>query len=68
MVRMHLHVLPMSVTCVLARASDVLDVCVPQRHRCASVAAVMSSAVQCVGRVDALADAVMRPQCSHGDS
>ena len=46
--RMHPQDLPMPVTCVLARASDVLDVCVPQRHRCASVAVVMSSAVRCV--------------------
>ena len=63
MVRMHPHVLPMSVTCVLARASDVLDVCVPQRHRCASVAVVMSSAVRCVSM-----RLLVCPQCSHGDS
>ena len=48
MVRMNPHILPMSVTCVLARASDVLDVCVLEHHRCASVAVVMSSAVRCV--------------------
>jgi hypothetical protein len=56
-------VLPMSVACVLARASDVLDVCVLERHRCASVAVVMSSAVRCVSM-----RLLMCPQCSHGDS
>jgi hypothetical protein len=48
MVRMHPHILPMSITCVLARANNVLDVCVLRRHRCASGAVVMSSAVRCV--------------------
>jgi hypothetical protein len=41
MVLMHLRMLRMSVACVTARATAVLDVCVLPRHRCASVAVVM---------------------------
>ena len=53
--RMHPQDLPMPVTCVLARASDVLVVCVLLRHRCASIC---RCDVQCGAmRVDALADA-----------
>ena len=49
MVRMHPYILPMSVTCVTARANNVLDVCVLRRHRCASrVPLWMSSAMRCV--------------------
>ena len=48
MILMHPYVLPMSVACVLARANDVLDVRVLPPHRCASVAVMMSSAVQSV--------------------
>ncbi len=48
MIPVQSYILPVSVACVLARASDVLDVCVLERHRCALVAVVMSSAVRCV--------------------
>ena len=63
MIPVQSFILPMSVACVLARASDVLDVCVLERHRCALVAVVMSSAVRCVSM-----RLLMCPQCSHGDS
>ena len=63
MVLMHLRMLRMSVACVTARATAVLDVCVLPRHRCASVAVVMSSAVRCMSM-----RLVLCPQCSHGDS
>ena len=42
------YMLLMSVACVTARPSAVLDVCVLLPRCCASVAVVMSSAVRCV--------------------
>ena len=45
---MHPRMLLMSVACVTARPSAVLDVCVLLPRCCASVAVVMSSAVRCV--------------------
>ena len=48
MAPMHPRMLLMSVACVTARPSAVLDVCVLLPRCCASVAVVMSSAVRCV--------------------
>ena len=63
MAPMHPRVLLMSVACVTARPSAVLDVCVLLPRCCASVSVVMSSAVRCV-----LMRLVLCPPCSNGDS
>ena len=63
MAPMHPRVLLMSVACVTARPSAVLDVCVLLPRCCASVSVVMSSAVRCV-----LMRLVLCPPCSNSDS
>ena len=74
MAPMHPRMLLMSVACVTARPSAVLDVCVLLPRCCASVAVVMSSAaVRCavdhaLNNQHGTMRLVLCPPCSHGDS